>query len=128
MSGSAAGRATPAALRAASRRWWRGWLAMAVLLGLLAPQRPFVLTPTWLAGAVCHAGGTDAPAPADRGAAVHIHCTLCLIGKIAAPPTAAAVPPPRCLALAESSHALTPWPGPQPGRPYAPRAPPAQAV
>jgi hypothetical protein len=108
-----------------STRWWRGWCAVAVLLGMLAPQPALALTPDWLAAAICSAPGADRPAHPAHGTAPHIHCALCLLGQALAMPPVANGPARRLLGQVQYAHPpMMGWPGPGPDRAYASRAPP----
>lgn len=108
-------------------RWLHGLLAVAFMLGLLAPLPVMVALPDWMGDAICHAPGDDGPAH-EPATAVHVHCALCLAGQAMVLPP---VPrPPRAPSVTTAEYRLISphlWPGPGPNRSYASRAPPRMA-
>lgn len=105
---------------------WHGLCAMALVLGLSAPQAATPSVPDWIAAAICHAPPEDTPPdqPRDQTHA-HTHCALCQLSPLAGLPpvgTPAAPPRVRLAALPGAEAAAQPTlPAP---RPYAARAPP----
>jgi hypothetical protein len=111
-----------------STRWWRMLCALAVLLGMIAPQTAPTSVPTWLASAICHAPGSDAPTHGDDKAPAHSHCALCLGGQaVSLPPTVPALAVPRSIAVTYTPTRWGLWPGPGADHPYVSRAPPVRS-
>ncbi len=108
-----------------SAGWWRSLCALAVLLGMIAPQSAVASVPNWMAVAICHAPGSDSPSHGDDKALPHVHCALCLMGQaVSLPPTVMGLASPLGIDVSYDAALWVLWPGPGADLPYVSRAPP----
>jgi hypothetical protein len=84
-------------MKLSSMQWWRGLLAVAVLLGQFAVKPPVVAASSWLEAAICHAPAGPGQRELPPGQAdTHDHCLLCQMAvPLALTPSASVLPLPR---------------------------------